>query len=208
MSFVEKCFEHIRKEGHVIRQAPLAFAALIILGGVVSWYVVNWHYSERISVLTAEIEDYKERLGIAPRVSVYSKLSNKELKVAVQDLVNRLTEFDQKESQEQQQIINQRRFDRNWTHDQMIQNAQQENGRLVQQYIEEQAEYTRSIAGDVSNAFRELQLRLPADILKPTATIFNSERIAQAVIGSGSLVGPHPALAVAQYVDRLAKQLP
>jgi hypothetical protein len=208
MSATDKLFEYVGKEGHVIRQAPLAFLASLVLGVMGGGFIANWHYSERISVLTAEIEDYKERLGIAPRVSAYSKLSNKELKDAVQDLVNRLTEFDQRESQQREQIENEREFNPKWTPDQIRQNQAQESARWIQDYNQEQGEYTRSLAGDVSNAFRELQIRLPAETVKPIATTFSSERMAQGVIGTGSLVGPRPAAAVAQYLDRLAKQLP
>src|SRR6267154_576873 len=55
---IKEFIDHWKEEGKVVKEAPLRFwssvGLLVILASIGVFFVIEWHYSERISTITEE----------------------------------------------------------------------------------------------------------------------------------------------------------
>lgn len=79
MEILSAALAWLREEWTQVKQAPAAFFLVLVVGLAGGWLAGGVFYSERIDTMTQRIEDYKERLGLAPREGRFAKLTNTEL---------------------------------------------------------------------------------------------------------------------------------
>ena len=78
----------------VIKAAPITIGGLILLAFGAGFGIATWYYSGQVNLLQSRIDEQAERLGInLPYQSPYAKLTNREVKTAVQDIVGKLQVF-------------------------------------------------------------------------------------------------------------------
>jgi hypothetical protein len=204
MAIFDRALEHVFKEWGVIKQAPLAFFASIVVGALLGVGVASWHYSEHISTLEGRIADYKERLGlIPPDKSAYSKLTNQELKHEVADFVPKLREFHHEsqmsepnfwdeetkelrnaQTEEQRKEIMQRYFDA--------------DKRVTEQWYRQREErFNKEFQAKAMVLHDELRRRIPADKAGPAHNMDYE-----------ALAGPSPINDIATDLERLSNLLP
>ena len=74
-------WQELRQEWEIIRQMPLLFCLMWMLGLLVIWVLVDKLYRSRLEARDDLLRGYQEKLGLGPfRKGEYSKLKNLELR--------------------------------------------------------------------------------------------------------------------------------
>lgn len=199
--------EKLKQELPVIRAAPVTFIALmgIAFGG--GFGLSTWYYSGQINLLQSRVDEQAERLGInLPYQTPYAKLTNRELKTAVQDLVGKLKVFasraDEFPALQVQEIVD---ADKEWALSRA--KNEQEKEQILRKYVEvytgQYNLWLTARAQHYEQQFKSQTLGLRDELLRRL-----NIRPEQNTVNYDSLLGARPITTVAEDLQRLGNLLP
>lgn len=86
--------EYLKKELSITLKTPVITITTFIVGGLITFFVVSWHYKERIDTYKEIITQYKERTyEIKAAGNKYTALTLLDLKTTVLNFVSKLRVF-------------------------------------------------------------------------------------------------------------------
>jgi len=141
----------------------------------------------------------------SPKESIYTGLTNQDLKLQASKLVTRLQNFRQETEREDRE--RERRFDQKWEAAQSENEKQavaEEHSREIRESIGQQSQkFQREFVGEVRALSAELRTRLPA-----AQTQQADDVTMEIILRSGQLVGANPLRNVIDNLEKLITLLP
>ena len=195
----DRLFDYVVQQWNVLTAAPLAFGVLFVVGVVIGWMACRKFLEERMAVMQQRLDDYQERLGLAPTdQTAYSKMTNRELRQATLDLIPKLRAF-QHEIESKDRIMSIRE------HSRISTLPEAERSQAFQQY-------SLSLISQQQNRTLEFQTRYRASAIALRDELLRrlpeQKPLNLPALDHGMLAGVHPVGEAADYLERLAKLLP
>lgn len=199
MGIPDKWLELARLEAAEMRRAPVGAALIFIFGVVAGLYAGRLFYSERIEALNVRLSDYRERLNFVPAEDGLAKLTNDELGIQVDRLIEGLGALDKRSRSA-------------WVVPTYPPGTTDETkNRMWAAMIQEEAQRQNAVASEFAQRFRGKALtlrrvmaeRVPADV---SAKI--ESRLADQTLETGLLAGRNPLAEVIAVLQQFRDALP
>ena len=193
------------REWPMVKDNPLPFLVTFVLGVILT----ALFYGERMSTYEQRIHAYQERVGEAPKETVYKGVANATLRLEATQIASRLRDFQQKDTQEQNKLL--LRFFNQTSGDPPKKLPVEEWNRINQQYRDESSahiqqrnlKFHKELISNIRAVRDEMLTRLPPD----RAEQFKNN-IAAVTLESGLLAGIYPIGELATDLEEISGLLP
>ena len=189
---MQQVVEYIQREFAVMKGAPVAALVFVAIG----YAIAAWYYGRDLRFLERQVDEYKQRLGLAPKdQTAYSRLTHAELKRAIDEYVNRLRDFAERAKTEDQNAflseLNQRSSGK--SNDERKETWQRSVMAAQHRYLSRNAEFSRGYLTEGVLLRNETLRRLPKQgkepmtALDPVYTL--GDQIVETLIENGEKFG-------------------